>query len=205
MRSRAIAVGITGASGSAYALRLVEQLMEHGREVHLVISNPGRLVIKMETGVSLPNKPELIREKLLRRFQRHEGELRVFGKEDWFAPVASGSNPPTAMVICPCTGGTLGAIAAGMSRGLIERAAQVCLKENRKLILVVRETPLSDIHLENMLRLSRARAVIMPASPGFYSRPRNVEDIVDFMVARILDQLGIENHLIDRWAESTDG
>jgi 4-hydroxy-3-polyprenylbenzoate decarboxylase len=127
--------------------------------------------------------------------------LRVFGREDWFAPVASGSNPPDAMVICPCTVGTLAAVAAGLSDNLIERAADVTLKEGRKLILVPRETPFSALHLENMLRLSRAGAVILPANPGFYHKPKRVEDLVDFVVARILDHLGVKHDLMARWGE----
>jgi 4-hydroxy-3-polyprenylbenzoate decarboxylase len=131
--------------------------------------------------------------------------LRVFGREDWFAPVASGSNPPEAMVICPCTMGTLAAVAAGLSDNLIERAADVALKEGRKLILVPRETPFSSLHLENMLRLSRAGAVILPANPGFYHEPKRVEDLVDFIVARILDHLGVKHDLMQRWGEEHSG
>jgi 4-hydroxy-3-polyprenylbenzoate decarboxylase len=127
----------------------------------------------------------------------------VFGRQQWLAPVASGSNPPRAMVVCPCTVGALSAIACGASNDLMERAADVVLKERRKLILVVRETPFSDIHLENMLKLSRMGAVIMPANPGFYNNPQKVEDIVDFMVSRILDQLGVDHHLLPRWGETT--
>jgi 4-hydroxy-3-polyprenylbenzoate decarboxylase len=131
--------------------------------------------------------------------------LRVFGREDWFAPVASGSNPPEAMVICPCTMGTLAAVAAGLSDNLIERAADVALKEGRKLILVPRETPFSSLHLENMLKLSRAGAVILPANPGFYHEPKRVEDLVDFIVARILDHLGVKHDLMQRWGEEHSG
>jgi 4-hydroxy-3-polyprenylbenzoate decarboxylase len=128
--------------------------------------------------------------------------LRAFGREDWFAPVASGSNPADAMVVCPCTMGTLAAIAQGLADNLIERAADVMLKEARKLILVPRETPLSAIHLDNMLRLARAGAVVLPANPGFYHHPQRVEDIVDFIVARILDQLRIPHQLVRRWGEA---
>jgi 4-hydroxy-3-polyprenylbenzoate decarboxylase len=135
------------------------------------------------------------------RYSAKRGQLRVFGREDWFAPVASGSNPPDAMVVCPCTVGTLAAIAAGLSDTLIERAADVMLKEGRKLILVPRETPFSALHLENMLKLARSGAVILPANPGFYHRPKGVEDLVDFIVARILDQLGVQHELMRRWGE----
>jgi 4-hydroxy-3-polyprenylbenzoate decarboxylase len=130
-----------------------------------------------------------------------EGQLRVYGREDWYAPVASGSNPADAMVVCPCSMGTLAAIASGMSDNLIERAADVMLKEQKQLILVPREAPFSTLHLENMLKLSRMNAVILPANPGFYHRPQSLEDIVDFIVARILDQLGVEHALMERWGE----
>jgi len=128
--------------------------------------------------------------------------LRVFGREDWFAPVASGSNPADAMVICPCTMGSLAAIACGLADNLIERAADVMLKERRPLILVPRETPLSVIHLENMLRLARAGAVILPANPGFYHQPSTIEGLVDFVVGRVLDQLRIAHRLLPRWGEA---
>jgi 4-hydroxy-3-polyprenylbenzoate decarboxylase len=128
--------------------------------------------------------------------------LRVFGREEWFAPVASGSNPPDAMVICPCTMGTLAAVACGLADNLIARAADVVLKEKRPLILVPRETPFSQIHLENMLKLARSGAVILPANPGFYHRPESVQQVVDFVVARVLDQLGIAHDLMPRWGEA---
>jgi len=128
-------------------------------------------------------------------------KLAVYGREEWFAPVASGSNPPDAMIICPCSMGTLAAIAQGLADNLIERAADVVLKEGRKLVLVPRETPFSAIHLENMLRLSRVGAVILPPSPGFYQHPQSVQDIVDFVVARVLDQIGVPHALMQRWGE----
>jgi len=196
-----ITLAITGASGSAYGLRLLECLLGAGRRVCLLISRPGRLVVRMETGLELPSRPEEIRRLLSERFQAAEGQLRVFGPEQWTAPVASGSNPPQAMVVCPCTVSTLSAIACGASNNLLERAADVMLKEQRKLILVVRETPFSAVHLENMLKLARLGVLIMPAAPGFYHRPRSVDDLVDFMVARVLDQLGIEHGLGPRWGE----
>jgi 4-hydroxy-3-polyprenylbenzoate decarboxylase len=136
---------------------------------------------------------------LAARFGAPEGSLRVFGREDWMAPVASGSNPADAMAVCPCSMGTLGAIAAGLADNLIERAADVMLKERRPLVLVPRETPLSAIHLENMLKLARAGAVILPPVPAFYTRPDSVGAIVDFVVARVLDQLGVANDLVARW------
>ncbi|XLM19963.1 UbiX family flavin prenyltransferase, partial [Chromobacterium piscinae] len=127
--------------------------------------------------------------------------LEVYGREEWFAPAASGSNPPDAMVVCPCSMGTLAAIRHGMSDNLIERAADVCIKEQRKLVLVPRETPLSAIHLENMLELARLGVVILPPSPGFYTHPKSVDDMVDFVVSRVLDQLGVEQTLTPRWGE----
>lgn len=194
-----IAVAITGASGSAYALRLLESLIAADRDIYLMISQAGQIVLKMESGLELPGQAAEMEKLLSERFKARSGQLRVFGRQQWMAPVASGSNPPGAMVVCPCTTGTLSAIACGASNDLIERAADVVLKERRKLILVVRETPFSDIHLENMLKLSRMGAVIMPANPGFYHNPTNLQEIVDFMVGRILDQLDIEHRLIPRW------
>lgn len=194
-----IAVAITGASGSRYGLRLLECLFAAGRNVYLMISRAGQLVLNLEAGLEIPSRAADAEHFLTQHFGLPEGRLRVFGRQQWVAPVASGSNPPRAMVICPCTTGTLGSIAAGISGDLIDRAADVMLKERRRLILVVRETPFSEIHLENMLKLARMGAVIMPANPGFYCKPEKVEDLVDFMVARVLDHLAVEHRLIPRW------
>lgn len=196
-----IAVAITGASGSAYALRLLECLIGAGVAVDLMISQAGQIVLKMESDLDVPAQPGEAEKLLSAHFGAAAGQLRVFGRQQWLAPVASGSNPPRAMVVCPCTSGTLSAIACGASNDLMERAADVVLKERRKLILVVRETPFSDIHLENMLKLSRMGAVIMPANPGFYHRPQNLQQLVDFMVARILDQLEVPHQLMSRWGD----
>jgi len=195
------ALAMTGASGSAYGLKTLEVLLAAGERVYLMLSTPALLVINSETDLKLPAQPKAIEAYLNQHFQVPSGQLQVFGKAQWTAPVASGSNPPRAMVICPCTNGTLAGIAAGLSRNLIERAADVVLKEQRKLILVHRETPLSVIQLENMLRLARAGALIMPANPGFYYRPQRAEDLVNFMVARILDHLAVEHCLLPRWGE----
>ena len=197
--NEAIAVAMTGASGACYGLRLVQCLLEAGRTVQLMISRPGQVVINMETDLELPADSEGIREALLRHFGLDEGPLQVFGRQQWLAPVASGTNPPRAMVICPCTTGTLASVANGICDDLIDRAADVALKERRPLILVVRETPYSAIHLENMLRLTRAGATILPANPGFYFRPRRIDDLVDFVVARILDHLQVPHRLGERW------
>lgn len=196
---------MTGASGAPYGLRLLECLLDSGVRVSLMLSKPAQVVIGMETDLQLPGRPGEIRRFFLNRYGAAPGMLEVYDREQWTAPVASGSSFPDAMVVCPCTTGTLAAIACGNSRNLIERAGDVCLKEQRKLILVVRETPLSQIHLENMLRLARAGAVIMPANPGFYHRPRDVQALVDFIVARILDHLGIEHALMPRWGEAPSG
>jgi 4-hydroxy-3-polyprenylbenzoate decarboxylase len=184
-----------------YGLRLVESLIRADARVYLLYSQAAHVVAKQEMGIVLPPRAPDAERVFGERFSAKRGQLRVFGREDWFAPVASGSNAPDAMVICPCTVGTLAAVAAGLSDTLIERAADVMLKEGRKLILVPRETPFSALHLENMLKLARAGAVILPANPGFYHHPKRVEDLVDFIVARILDQLGIEHDLMRRWGE----
>jgi len=199
MISRPIALAMTGASGSCYGLRLLECLLGAGREVQLMISRAAQVVIPVEMDLVLPSRPADAESMLTEHYKAAAGQLRVFGREQWGAPVASGSNAPEAMVVAPCSTGTLSAIANGASDNLIERAADVTLKERRKLILMVRETPLSAIHLENMLKLSRLGVVIMPASPGFYQRPRTVIELVDFMVARVLDQLAIEHQLVRRW------
>ena len=201
--NQAITIVMTGASGSPYGLRLLQVLLEAGEEIYLLISNPGRMVIQSEVGLSLSSRPSEIRTGIAQYLGVSANRLHVFGREDWTAPIASGSNAPRSMVICPCTSGTLSSIATGASRTLIERGADVVLKEQRKLILVIRETPFSIIHLENMLTLARAGAVIMPANPGFYNQPKSIADLVDFMVARVLDHLGIDNELMERWANQT--
>jgi len=198
------ALAITGASGARYALRLLEVLLDQGERVDLMISAPGQIVIGMETELKLPGRTAGIQRVLAEQFGADTGRLRVFGREEWTAPVASGSSAPRAMVVCPCTTGTLAAIAAGASNNLIERAADVAIKEGRTLVLVPREAPFSAIHLENMLKLARLGVVILPPSPGFYQKPESIADLVDFVVARILDQLGIENTLSPRWGAFAD-
>jgi 4-hydroxy-3-polyprenylbenzoate decarboxylase len=200
--SQTITLAFTGASGMAYGLRLLECLLAADARVWLVYSQAAQIVAKQELDLTLPARAEEARKELADRYHAREGQLAVFGREEWFAPVASGSNPADAMVVCPCTMGTLGSIAAGLSDNLIERAADVMLKENRKLILVPRETPFSAIHLENMLRIARAGGIILPANPGFYHRPQTLDAVVDFIVARVLDQLGINHRLMARWGET---
>ena len=196
-----IAVAITGASGAPYALRLLELLIAKGEQVYLMISAPGQVVLSMESGLKLSARPAETQRILSERFSAVAGQLQVFGREEWTAPVASGSSVPRAMVVCPCTTGTLANIANGVSSNLIDRAADVVIKEQRKLVLVVRETPLSAIHLENMLKLARLGVVILPPSPGFYQSPESINDLVDFVVSRILDQLDIDNDISERWGQ----
>ncbi|MEJ1959584.1 MAG: flavin prenyltransferase UbiX [Nitrosomonadales bacterium] len=196
---KTITLALTGASGLPYAMRLLECLLKSGQRVNLVYSQAAQIVAKQELNFTLPNRPQDAKKILTEHLGEFSGELRVYGRDDWYAPMASGSNPGDGMVICPCTMGTLAAVAAGLSDDLIARAADVMLKEKRPLILVPRETPFSAIHLENMLRLAHAGAVILPPNPGFYHHPQNVQDIVDFVVARILDHLGVAQTLIKPW------
>lgn len=198
---RTITVALTGASGMPYGLRLVECLLGAGCRVWLLYSQVAQIVARQEMDWNLPGRAAEVETELSARFGVAAGQLRVFGREEWFAPPASGSNPPEAMVVCPCTMGTLAAIAGGMSQNLIERAADVVIKEGRKLVLVPRETPYSAIHLENMLKLARLGVSILPPNPGFYNHPRTVQDLIDFVVARILDQLGVAHSLMARWGE----
>lgn len=190
---------MTGASGAQYGLRLVQCLLQGGRTVYLLLSAAARVVFSEECELSLPKRPRDVARALRAHLDIDRGSLHVFGQAEWTAPVASGSAPLRAMVICPCSTGTLSAVAHGASDNLIERAADVTIKEGRKLILVVRETPLSAIHLQNMLGLAQQGVVIMPAAPGFYRRPTRAEELVDFMVARVLDHLRESQQLLAPW------
>jgi flavin prenyltransferase len=196
---KTVALALTGASGLPYGLRLLECLLAADARVWLLYSQAAQLVAKQELDMVLPTQPREAQRLFSERFNAKEGQLSVFGVQDWYAPLASGSNPPDAYVICPCSMGTLAKVAAGLADDLIARAADVVLKEGRKLVLVPRETPFSAIHLENMLRLSRAGAVILPPSPGFYHHPQSVGELVDFVVARILDQIGVPHTLLRPW------
>jgi 4-hydroxy-3-polyprenylbenzoate decarboxylase len=201
--STTVTLALTGASGMPYGIRLLECLLASGARVYLLYSQAAQIVARQEMDLALPGRAREAEVFFSERFGAAAGQLRAFGREEWFAPVASGSNPADAMVVCPCTMGTLAAVAQGLADNLIERAADVMLKERRPLILVPRETPLSAIHLENMLRLARAGAVLLPANPGFYHRPASVEAIVDFVVARVLDQLRIAHQLMPRWGDAS--
>jgi 4-hydroxy-3-polyprenylbenzoate decarboxylase len=199
------AVGITGGSGAPYALRLLNALAAAGHDIHAVISPAGEKVMQLESGIRLGKSLREKQDALIRAAEIEEGRgtLRLFDPMNLAAPISSGSFRCAGMVIVPCSTGTLGRIAAGVSSSLIERAADVALKERRRLVLVPRETPLSEIHLRNMLALRRAGADILPAMPAFYHRPKTIADLVDMITGRILDRLGVDNSLFYRWGTDT--
>jgi 4-hydroxy-3-polyprenylbenzoate decarboxylase len=190
-------LGITGASGAPYAARLLSALVDTGCEVGVCISDSGYEVIATE----LYGNPALPHDEVLDLFTRDHAGVTVYAKDDYSAPYASGSARVDGYVICPCSMSTLGTIATGAMANLIHRAASVALKEERRLVLVPRETPLSTIHLDNMMRLRQAGATILFAAPGFYHRPESIDDLVDFIVARCLDHLGVEHELVARWGQ----
>jgi 4-hydroxy-3-polyprenylbenzoate decarboxylase len=195
-----IVVAMTGASGAVYGLRMTEELLRAGRRVVLLLTRSGLDVLRYETGLEWEGTPSQ-RRQLMRDYFEGSSRLEHYDEQDLFAPVASGSSAPAAVVVAPCSMGSAGRIAGGMSGNLIERVADVALKEGRPLLLVPRETPLNQIHLENLLRLARAGARIVPAMPAFYQRPQSVADMVDFVVGKVLDSLGISHQLFQRWAE----
>lgn len=188
-----------------YGLRLLQCLLAAHLQVYVMVSKAARAVFAWELDVQLPGQTKAIASYFTHRFGAADGQVRVFGEQEWTAPVASGSGAPRAMVVCPCTMGTLSSIAVGSSHNLITRAADVVLKERRRLILVPRETPFSLIHLRNMTTLAQLGAVILAANPGFYHRPRSVDEIVDFIVARVLDQLDVAHDLTTRWGDPQYG
>ena len=195
---RPIIVAVTGASGAPYAVRLIEALVERQQRVSLIVSDHGVRLLKTEMDIE---SVAALRERV--GAAGWDTVVRVYDDRDRGAAPASGSALSAGMVICPCSMGTMSAIAVGASRSLVERAADVTLKERRRLILVPRESPYSAIHLENMMTLTRAGAVILPASTGFYHRPRTIGDLVDFIVGRVLDQLGVEQALVPRWGSES--
>ncbi len=197
--TKTITVALTGASGIQYGLRLIECLVQANCEVYVLMSKPARVVMGMDTDIPVPARTADVAKEFSARYGAAPGQLKAFGQEQWTAPVASGSGVPDAMVVCPCTTGTLAAMAAGNCNNLLERAADVVLKERKQLIVMPREMPFSSIHLENMLRLSQAGAVIMPPNPAFYTRPKTLDEIIDFVVARVLDQLEVPQTLMPRW------
>ena len=196
---KTICLAFTGASGMPYGVRLLECLLAAGCRVQLLYSQVAQIVARQEMALELPARASEAQIFFRERFASLPGSLEVYGREEWFAPVASGSNPPEAMIVCPCTMGTLASIAQGMASNLIERAADVVLKEGRKLVLVPREMPLSTIHLENMLALSRMGVAMIPPMPAFYNHPQTVDDITQHIVARVLDQFGLEHPNARRW------
>lgn len=184
-------IGITGASGSIYGIRLIEELIYKGHEINLVITPAGRQVIKEEMG-------DLFIEEFLSKYKK---EIKVWDEYDFSAPFISGSNTIDYEIIIPCSMGKLSAIANGISRNILERTADVVLKERKQLILVLRETPLNIIHLENMLRAAKAGALIVPAMPAFYHKPETIDDIVNFLVGKVLNLIGIKHSLFKKWKE----
>lgn len=202
---QSISLAWTGASGAPYGIKLLQCLLKANYRVFLMISSAARVVFATEQGLKLSASSEKAKRQLLALFDDLPGELIVLGKDEWFSAPASGSAAPKQMVICPCSTGTLASVATGASNHLLERAADVVLKERGQLILVTREMPLHAIHIEHMLTLTRMGAVVMPASPGFYHQPKTIEDLVNFVVARILDHLGVEHALTNRWGYSNLG
>ena len=196
-----VTLAFTGASGLPYGMRLLECLLQSGKTVWLLYSQAAQIVAQQEMNLHLPASPSACQQFLCQHFQVPHQQLRVFGKDEWFAPPASGTNPADAMIICPASMGVVAAIAHGTSDHLIERAADVALKERRPLIIVPREAPLSALHLENLLKLARLGAIILPPAAGFYHHPQTLQDIIDFVVARILDQLRIPHQLMPKWGE----
>ncbi|MCC7516461.1 MAG: UbiX family flavin prenyltransferase [Pseudomonadales bacterium] len=197
--STPITLAMTGASGAVYGLRLLECLLQAQRRVYFLISDAARTVAKMEMGLELPAEVSALEQFLNAHCRAEPGLLTVYSNMDWLAPPASGTGGKIPMVVCPASGGTIAAIASGISANLIQRAADVAIKEKRPLIFVPREMPASALHLENQLKLAQLGATIMPASPGFYQNPQSIDDLVDFVVARILDQLDIAHTLLPRW------
>lgn len=194
-----VTLAITGASGAPYALRLLSLLVKAEYQVFVLMSSAAKVVFATEENIKVPGNTERAAEFFTEYTGAAQEQIKVYGKDEWFSPVASGSAAPKQMVVCPCSTGTLSAIAIGASDNLIERSADVILKERGQLILVPREMPLSTIHLENMLKLSKMGATIMPAAPGFYHNPKSINDLVDFVVARILDHLGIKQSIMEPW------
>jgi flavin prenyltransferase len=199
MKPRVVTLAMTGASGAEYTLRLFEILLRQNIRVQFVTSQPGQIVMGMETRLKLGGSPQKMRQAFAEYFAADPDLIQVYSRDQWTAPPASGSSVADAVVVCPCSMGSLASIAVGSSDNLIHRAADVAIKERKTLILVPRETPFSSIHLENMLKLARLGVVILPPNPGFYHGVSQVSELVDFIVARILDQLGVDNDLSPRW------
>lgn len=192
-------IAITGASGASYGMRVLQALVTGGHNVYLTITGDGLHILNDETGLMLKGSETEIQYALEKHLSAKEGQLRYFDEDNLYAPIASGSSPVDGMVVIPCSMKALSSMAHGFASNLIERAADVTIKEKRKLIIVPRETPLSTIHLRNMLALSEAGCHIIPAMPAFYHHPKKISDMVDFIAGRVLDALGVENKLSPRW------
>lgn len=194
-----VSLAITGASGAQYGIRLLDVLIGEGHEVHLAVSKAAAMVINIETEHDWPGSLRAQQQWLQARYQDQPGRVHLYGDNDWMSPMASGSSSPATMVVCPCSTSTLSAIATGASNNLIERAADVVIKERGNLVLVPRESPLNSIHLRHMLTLSELGCAIVPAAPGFYQQPKTIDDMVDFVVARVLQAMGLEQKLLAKW------
>ena len=192
-------LGISGGSGGLYSISVLKGIVNAGHKCYLVTSKPGRRILSLETDTKLSGNADKDKKILVEKFNFNEDLLEVIDENDVGASIASGSFRTSGMAIVPCSTGSLGSLANGISRGLIERAADVCLKERRKLIIVPRETPYSLIHLENMTKLTRAGAVILPASPGFYNLPKKIDDLIDMISSRVLEKLDIETENLKEW------
>tara|TARA_Y100000816_G_scaffold77423_1_gene52525 strand:- start:264 stop:866 length:603 start_codon:yes stop_codon:yes gene_type:complete len=192
-------LGISGGSGGLYSISVLKGIVNAGHKCYLVTSKPGRRILSLETDTKLSGNADKDKKILIEKFNFNEDLLEVIDENDVGASIASGSFRTSGMAIVPCSTGSLGSLANGISRGLIERAADVCLKERRKLIIVPRETPYSLIHLENMTKLTRAGAVILPASPGFYNLPKKIDDLIDMISSRVLEKLDIEPENLKEW------
>lgn len=200
---RRITLGVTGASGALYAVNLLRELSLRFDEVHLMLTDAARVVFATELALKLPEAPTKIQSILAEYCHCNKQVIQVYSRDNWFSPVASGSSAPRQMIICPASMGCISAIAVGASNTLLERAADVVLKEKGQLIIVPREMPLSTIHLKNLLALSEMGVTVMPASPGFYGKPETIEDLANFVSARVLNHLGVENNLSVEWGYSS--
>lgn len=198
---KTITLAFTGASGIIYGTRLLECLLQADCRVNLLYSQTAQIVLQHELGLHISSDSARAEVEFHRQFLTDARQLRVFNRKSWFAPIASGSNPADAMVICPCTMGTVAKVAHGLADDLLTRAADVCLKEKRPLIIVPRDTPFSLLHLENLTKLAQIGATILPPNPAFYHHPHSIQDLVDFVVARILDHLKVPHQLMLRWGE----
>lgn len=199
-----VTLAVTGASGSGYFLHLLETLLVNNCQVYLLLSDAAKIVLETECDEAWPADIEALNVFLQKKYNVDSEQLIALGKRDWFSVVASGSSSPSKMIICPCSCGTLASIAMGLSNNLIERAADVVIKERGQLIVMQRETPFSTIHLQNMLTLSKVGVVVMPLAPGFYHKPQSIKEIQLFMVARVLDHLKIKHNVSSRWCDGIE-